>query len=89
MMGWNGWMPGSGVAYPSAMSYQGTMGGGMMGFGLGWLWMGLGIIIVFGLAIWLCASILGSHSKTTSTDPADAALDIVKQRYARGERRDQ
>ncbi len=56
-----------------------------MGFGLGWLWMALGTLIVVGLVIWLCASILGNRSQTTSTDTADRAMDILKRRYAHGE----
>lgn len=59
-----------------------------MGFGLGWLWMVLGTVVVVGLAVWLFWSLCVNQNrpnKTSETDTTYSALSIVKQRYARGE----
>lgn len=63
------------------------MGGWGMGFGgFGFLWMAIFWIVVLGGVIWFLGSLF-PRSNTTQppTKTSDAALDIVKQRYARGE----
>ena len=68
----------------------------MWGYGYGWqgmLWMGLGSLfwlVLLGLAIWLLVRWLtrNSHLATPShsgISPMPSALEILRQRYARGE----
>lgn len=64
-----------------------------MGFGLGWLLMMFGtvaVIVVVGLVVWLFWSVVNQNNRNKmerpgGTDTTQSALDIVKQRYARGE----
>ncbi len=60
----------------------------------GWLWMGLSMlfwVVLFGLAIWLLARWLSQRSTaipplSPGTPPnPPSALEILRQRYARGE----
>ena len=68
----------------------------MWGYGYGWqgmLWMGLGSLfwlVLLGLAIWLLVRWLSrtSHPATPSypgNSPTPSAMEILRQRYARGE----
>jgi putative membrane protein len=64
-----------------------------MGFGSGWLLMIFGtvaVIVVIGLAVWLLWSAVNQNNRNRIERPGEtgatqSALDIVKQRYARGE----
>jgi len=64
-----------------------------MGFWLGWIWMALGILVVAGFAIWLVWSVCVTQSKINSvgtqgiqgTQTQVTAIEVLKQRYARGE----
>lgn len=61
-----------------------------MGFGLGWLWMALVPLIVFGGIIWLFWSVGNQNDRNrqdglNETGATQSAMSIVKQRYARGE----
>ncbi len=67
----------------------GWFGPGMMGWGMwgfGWVFMllfwGLVIVGLIFLIRWLAGL---SRSRPSSEKPHDSALDILKQRYARGE----
>jgi putative membrane protein len=65
----------------------------MWGFGWGWpgmLWMGFGglfWIVIVGLVIWALVRWLGERSTSDRQPPVGgpAALEILQQRYARGE----
>ncbi|MDP2954468.1 MAG: SHOCT domain-containing protein [Chloroflexota bacterium] len=60
------------------------MGPGMMGgFGA----MGLGMVVFWGLIIWLVVALAQGSTGTRSYDSshADSALEVLKKRYARGE----
>jgi putative membrane protein len=68
----------------------------MWGYGYGWqgmLWMGLGSLfwlVLLGLSIWLLVRWLtrNSHPATPwypNTPPSPSAMEILRQRYARGE----
>ncbi len=66
----------------------GMMGPGIMG-GFGWMWfMPIFFIIFWGLVIWgivaLVRGLSGSRGSDSST-AADSALEILKNRYARGD----
>jgi putative membrane protein len=64
-----------------------------MGFGLGWLLMMFGtvaVIVIIGLVVWLFWSVVNQNNRNKLERPGasgatQSALDIVKQRYARGE----
>lgn len=64
-----------------------------MGFGLGWLLMMFGtvaVIVVIGLVVWLFWSVVNQNNRNKMERPGEtgatqSALDILKQRYARGE----
>lgn len=66
--------------------WQGDGWGMMGGFGMGGL-MGIGMIIFWGLVIWgIVLLVRGAISTTGGTSPqGSSALEILKQRYARGE----
>jgi putative membrane protein len=53
---------------------------GAMG-GVGWVWMGLFWVVVLGAVIWGVRALSGRRA--SSPDPG--ALEILRQRYARGE----
>lgn len=62
------------------------MGWGMMGgFGM----MGLGMVVFWGLLIWLVVALVrgtaGPASYVSGHTHADSALEVLKKRYARGE----
>lgn len=65
----------------------GMMGPGMMGgFGLMWF-MPIFFILFWGLVIWAVVALVRSRSEPGGSDSskADAALEVLKRRYARGE----
>lgn len=64
--------------------WDGMMGGGMMGMGL--LWMLLLFVALVLLIVWLVRA-LGTRGSTPADDSSrtDGALDLARQRYARGE----
>ena len=58
-----------------------------MGFGgFGFIFMGLFWIVIIGAGIWLLSNLFPKNNES-QTRPSDneTALDILKQRYARGE----
>ncbi|MFC1962911.1 SHOCT domain-containing protein [Chloroflexota bacterium] len=69
------------------MEEQGMMGPWMMtGFG-GWWTMGIFWLVIIGLVVWLIIY-LARNSGTTTTSSTNGdikAIDILKNRYARGE----
>jgi len=57
------------------------MGNGMgMGFGGGFMWLFWILLII--LIVWIVKVAVGS---STSSEPRKSAIDILKERYARGE----
>ena len=65
----------------------GMMGPGMMG-GFGWGWfMPIFPILFLGLIIWAVVALArgSSESRGTDSSKADSAMEVLKQRYARGE----
>ncbi len=62
--------------------YSVWWGPGMMG-GFGWMWVPmLFFMVVVGLIIWAVVAAVGRSSESKG---GDSALDILRQRYARGE----
>jgi len=58
---------------------------GMMG-GWGWMWlMPVFWLVVVGLIIWAVVSAVSRSSPPSEPRSGDSALDILRQRYARGE----
>ncbi len=66
----------------------------MWGYGWGWLgilWMGLGSLLWIGLlalAIWALVRLLGNRTQAVNPPasvPGPSAMEILRQRYARGE----
>ena len=77
----------SGAMYGWPYGGWGMMGPGMMA-GFGWMWLMPVLGIVFlGLIIWaIVASVRSSNgSKGSDSSKADSALEVLKNRYARGE----
>ena len=66
------------------MGYGGYGGYGMMGYGWGWLMM-IGVVILVVLGIVVLFRYLQSSGKPTSRTSGSNALDILNERYARGE----
>lgn len=80
---------------------MGGMGGMGLGFGLtGWLTMVLFWVVIIGAAIWLLAKVFPSgpagtngpanssastHNNRNRSSSTESAVEIVRQRYARGE----
>ena len=66
------------------MMAGGMMAGGMMG--MGFLWMLLLFIALVLLIVWLVRA-LGTRASAPADDSSrrDSALDLARQRYARGE----
>jgi len=66
--------------------WGGMMGPGMMG-GFGFMWlMPILWIVAIGLIIWaVVAAVRGGESTGQGSPKTDSALEILKQRYARGE----
>jgi putative membrane protein len=65
------------------------MGYGFDMFGLGSIWMILFWVVIIGLIVWGVTRIVRANSKSSTNIPPSSgqpsALDILKQRYARGE----
>lgn len=53
-----------------------------MGFGMGWLWI-IGIVVIVAV-IWLIIQRFNRNDQDFQK-PSNTALDILKERYARGE----
>lgn len=67
------------------MEEHGMMGSWMMtGFG-GWWIMGIFWLVVIGLIAWLVVYLARNSGATSSTNMDIKAIDILKNRYARGE----
>lgn len=64
----------------------GMMGPGMMyGYGGGW-YMGIIMLVIWGLIIWGIIALIRHFSETRHNDSYnDSALEILKKRYAKGE----
>ena len=63
--------------------YYGMMGPGTMsGYGWGWL-MPIFMIIFWGLVIWGIVALI--RHAGSSSGKADSAIEVLKQRYAKGE----
>ena len=56
------------------------MGGG---FGMGWWWI-IGIVVLIAI-IWPVSQRFNRNNSATPREPGKSALDILKERYARGE----
>ena len=57
------------------------MGNGIgMGFGVGFMWLFWILLII--VIVWIVKAAVGS---STSSEPRKSAIDILKERYARGE----
>ncbi|MDD2476193.1 MAG: SHOCT domain-containing protein [Dysgonamonadaceae bacterium] len=54
-----------------------------MGFGMGWWWI-IGLIIIV-VIIWLVVKAINQSNHTTPPYDNKSALDILEERYARGE----
>lgn len=63
------------------------MGGWGMGFGgFGFLWMAIFWIVILAVVFWFLGSLFPrSNTAQPPTKTNESPLDIVKQRYARGE----
>ena len=59
------------------------MGGYGHGIGMGWWWI-IGLIIVV-VVVWAIVKGLGQNNQSTNKNIPKSALDILKERYARGE----
>jgi putative membrane protein len=57
-------------------------GFGGMGFGMGWIWI-IGLIVIIAI-IWLVVRATNPNTHDDSSS-SKSALDILKERYARGE----
>lgn len=64
------------------MDRYGEHGWGM-GFGMGWWWI-IGLIIMI-IIVWLVVKAINQNKNSTSRFNDKSALDILKERYARGE----
>lgn len=63
---------------------SGMMGGGWLGFGLGWIFM----IVFWALIIWLIVFVvrkLSGHDSFTRHEHKENAMELLKKRYAKGE----
>ena len=58
-------------------------GFGGMGFGMGWWWI-IGVILVAAI-IWAVIRSTGQSNNLNNTTNQKSALDILNERYARGE----
>ena len=59
----------------------------MMGFGMGFngIWMIMFWIIVIGGGVWILASLFPRANSYPPANPGNDALEVLKERYARGE----
>jgi len=53
------------------------------GMGMGWWWI-IGLIILIAV-IWMVVKAMNQQNATTKTESKKTALDIIKERYAKGE----
>jgi len=53
------------------------------GMGMGWWWI-IGLIIVIAV-IWMIVKSMNRGTGSTTQSPGKSALDILKERYAKGE----
>jgi putative membrane protein len=56
---------------------------GQVGQTFMWIWWTLWVILFLALIVVLFKNLIGSHSSKTS--PTKSAMDILKERYAKGE----
>ena len=62
------------------------MGYGFDGGAVGWIWMLGGLLVMVGFVVLIVWAIGAAGRGSTSTEPArPTALDILRERYARGE----
>jgi putative membrane protein len=62
------------------------MGYGFDGGGPGWIWMLGGLLLIVGFIVLIVWAIGATNRGVTSREPErPAALDILRERYARGE----
>ncbi len=59
-------------------------GGGMMGFGMGFGFGAIIMVLFWGAMIWLVISLINAGTQKSEGTP-DSALTILKKRYAMGE----
>jgi putative membrane protein len=71
--------------------WGGGMGPGMMGwgYGMGWLWMIIMVVfliaMIVGIIFLIRGLVMSTGAGTHGTKLENSALEILKQRYARGE----
>jgi putative membrane protein len=53
-----------------------------MGWGMGWFWI-IGIIIIVAI-VWIMVKVMNNNTSSKNF-PGKSALDILKERYAKGE----
>ena len=62
------------------------MGYGFDGGGLGWIWMLGGLLVMIGFVVLVVWAVTAASRGGTSREPArPTPLDILRERYARGE----
>jgi len=80
---------GAGMMGPWMMGGYGGMMGGMMGGWnynpLGWILALVAWLLIVGGIVWLVVWLVRNMSGTTQPTRTDAAIEILKARYARGE----
>ena len=68
------------------MGYGYGMMGGWGGFGLGWVFMVLWWVVILALVVGLIRWLFTGHANGSGSRPADKRhMDILKERYARGD----
>jgi len=53
------------------------------GWGMGWWWI-IGLIIVVAI-VWMVVKGMNQNNSVSGSEPGKSALDILKERYAKGE----
>lgn len=66
------------------MMGYGGYGYGMMGYGWGWIMM-IGVLVIVVLGVLALFRYLQHPSSTSRNNASNSALDILNERYARGE----
>jgi putative membrane protein len=61
------------------------MGYGFDGSGVGWIWMFGGLLVMVGFLVLIVWAIGAANRGTTREPERPTALDILRERYARGE----